>query len=221
MRGIGLPFAAALLLSGNAAIAKPKATGPFTKYQCTRIEKLPTGDIWATVWADRDRKPLSHVALWIPGRPASRFLRMTVRWEAHPPATIDWNKGIFMFDREFEPDVEGRRRVLPKLTMELRANREPPWQGQAVLRDNFKLQFGVRLSAEWGDVSDMAQNHRPLYLVIRSRGKVVETLTIAPDHLAPPTGRIEELFRGANADLLEAGINPDKCEDLEHTDILI
>lgn len=219
-RAFALALAATLLVPGaSAAAAKQKP--PALKYQCQHVEKMPEGEVWATVWATADRKVQTQVVLWIPGSPQNRVVGMTVRWEAIAPSGFDWSKGLVFFDRLYGTDLDGRRKTPPGMSLELRANPNPPWQGEGAIAGKQKLQFGARLTADWSDVSAMGAGGKPLYLVVRSRKQVFETLEIAPTALAPPFARIEEALKAANTELADHYADPERCDDLENMDILV
>lgn len=120
-----------------------------------------------------------EILLWQPNSPAAKAVRMTLRWEAHSPDDIDMDRGLIMFDLERLWRNLPQNMAPKKLTLELRINRDGPWEESAALRGSIALQFGVRLAADWADVRAMASAQRELFLIGRSKGKVVDVVPLA------------------------------------------
>jgi hypothetical protein len=93
------------------------------------------------------------------------------RWEAHPPEVVDFDRGLVMFDESFA----GVRHMERNYRLELRVRPSPPWSGHARFEGRFRLQNGVRLSADWADVRAMAQGADHLFLLMTDRNGAVIT----------------------------------------------
>lgn len=146
---------------------------------------FPNGALVTSFVVAPDHRILSEVVLWIPSSQDARSVWMTGRWEAHAPATIDWRRGLAMLDSQRLWQSKGKRP--PRgLTLELRVNSSAPWEGYGALRGNSRLQFGVRLSADWTDVRAMAEGSERLYLVTRRKKAVMDTVQLSKADFAVP-----------------------------------
>lgn len=139
---------------------------------------LPEGSVTVNLLSGTAGKVDGEVVSWTPASPQAQAVRMYVRWEAHAPADIDFDRGLVMFDSERLWSRPPYARVPKKLTIELRANRDGPWEQSAALRGAIALQYGVRLAADWADVRAMASAQPQLYLITRSKGTVVDLVAL-------------------------------------------
>lgn len=203
---------------GSCVSVSSETARPVVQFQCRQTQMFENGEAWVTAWVTPDLETTSEVVLWIPKVNEDRRIYVIGRWEVRPPADIAWDRGLAMFDRRFDWMTGPDRRRPGKLTLELRANPEGPWEGYGALRGDMRLQAGVRLSADWADVSAMAQGAGTLYLIARERGQVIDTIPLAPSNFAPPEDRI----RAMQAEIRSAARSPnEKCEDLTTSDIII
>ncbi len=139
---------------------------------------LPGGHVMVNIVSGAAGKVDAEVVLWTPASPQAGAVRMTMRWEAHAPAGIDFDHGLVMFDSDRLWARPPYARVPKKLTVELRANRDGPWEQSAALRGAIALQYGVRLAADWADVRAMASAQPQLYLITRSKGAMVDLVAL-------------------------------------------
>jgi hypothetical protein len=101
------------------------------------------------------------------------------RWEAHSPATIDFKRGLVMFDQTVVN--LGSRQRKPRYTMELRVQRDGPWDGHGQIAGDFALDDGVRLSADWAVVEAMLRGADQLFLIVKDRrGRPISTQALQP-----------------------------------------
>ncbi|WP_404334149.1 hypothetical protein AB2M62_12460 [Sphingomonas sp. MMS12-HWE2-04] len=102
---------------------------------------------------------------------------MNGRWEAHPPATVDFQRGLVMFDQTVAGPASRQKKQ--RYTIELRVRPDEPWEGSGRIEGNGTQQDGVRLSADWADVEAMARGAGRLFLIVKDRrGTTVSTLAL-------------------------------------------
>jgi len=176
MRSAGL-FSLFLVTTGCAHLARPVADGT-CRPNGMDSRAFPQGDLSVNIGTGTAGNVEYEVVMWTPNSPQARAVRMTVRWEAHPPAEIDFDHGLILFDSERLWRNQPSAKVPKKLTLELRANREGPWEDNAAFRGAIALQFGVRLAAEWADAKAMAFGRPEIFLITRSKGVVMDTVAL-------------------------------------------
>lgn len=210
---------ALLLLLGGCINMPHPAERQVVGFECRQERQFEKGLATVVAWVGPGGKTSSEVVVWTPSSHEAREADMTMRWEAHPPSSITWAKGLVMFDREIVQTSYRNRRFLKGLSLELRAHGTPPWEGRGAIRDSISLQLGVRLSADWADVQAMSQGSKQLYLIMRRKGEVIETLPLAQANFAVPTSDIDELL----VQVRSAASDPEhNCHDFsQDTDIII
>lgn len=177
---------------------------------------LPTGRLLVNIGAGKAGKVDYEVVVWAPKSPQADAVHMIMRWEAHAPASLDFERGSVQFNSDRLWRNPSVRKLPRKLTLELRANRVGPWEEGAALRGAIRLQYGVRLAADWADVKAMASNRAEIYLITKSDVVVVDTVTLKRSDFELPLGDIDA-FR---AKVLARATGPDvTCDPSE--DIII
>ncbi|MEP7007232.1 MAG: hypothetical protein ABI810_14705 [Sphingomonas bacterium] len=139
---------------------------------------------------------------------------MTMRWEAHAPAEVDFDHGLIMFD-SVRVWKNSRLAKLPKkLTLELRANWDGPWEDSAAFRGAIALQYGVRLAAEWADAKAMASGRPEIFLVTRSNGVVVDTVALERGDFELPLAEINAFRAQVRAQAKGPSVPCDPSKDI-------
>ncbi len=189
----------------------------FADYECSARTTLDAGEIRVVRWLSAAGALSSTVVLWTPGVPANPGLIVSGRWQALAPASVDFGRGLAMFDWTVSNDP--RRRRTSRYRLELRVRPGPPWEGYGVLEGRFPLSDGVRLSADWADVAAMARGAGRLSLVLKDRkGRVLSATALdrsAFEGFEPEAERL--LARTAEM----AGDFRTRCESTRTDDIII
>ncbi len=152
--------------------------------------------------------------MWTPNSPQAHAVRMTLRWEAHAPVALDWDRGLIMFDSERLWRNLPTAKLPRKLTLELRVNREGPWEESAALRGTIALQYGVRLATDWADVKAMASGRAEIFLITKSRGAVVDTVTLKRSDFELPLADIDAFRAKVRAQATGPDVICDPAEDI-------
>lgn len=195
-----------LSLAASGCAHMPRvAADPICRPSGMDSTKLPTGSLLVNIGAGEDGKVDYEVVMWTPNSPQANAVHMTMRWEVHGPVSLDFERGSVLFDSDRLWRNPSTRKLPRRLTLELRANREGPWEEGAALRGAIRFQDGVRLAADWAVVKAMASDRAETYLITKSAGAVVDTVTLKRSDFELPLGDINA-FR---AKVLARATGPD------------
>lgn len=155
------------LMLVSCATTRQNDPAMFAYWNCSAAATIDNGNVSVVRWLGPSGELSSTVVMWTPKLPEDTGLHVTGRWEAHPPAAIDFERGLVMFDQSF--GGPRRRERSQRLSISLRVRPDGPWDGHGRIEGTFPLDNGVRLNADWADVEAMARGADRLFLIVADR----------------------------------------------------